>query len=452
VSKRNSNFVVLLIAAFFLSSSQNTKAQVSPAEIKNPRLKEAETAYFPQIMGLYRAVPRFRTPLPFELSRYVGLDPKQEAGADARGIEFVNFHNRMLLKVSGNYNAAYNPDLLTQNERAAHVFSEVISPIVALVAKEFPPNTKCDGFGFEISYHVRIHRNFDYEGKEILVVVFDRADAFAFAAATDDTGRQEILNRSDIYVNGKEFGLALNQQNPFDLEALGKGSTDPSQTSRASLRHAVTRGAQPALNPVPSKTTIEPSTTAVNTPPGVDRASAEEQSNSNISAVFKAAGDRPGPTAGDADRLQSQFQAQLAALASIGKTNWHFVDYAPPTFVVYQNELVLQITLRDTLQFSPDSSSIYRHAAQSFDLFLARELKGILSNVPADAPFDGYDFTVLNQLQANSESSSEAIEYVCSREALRQFVNAEITGQQLIDETVVLVNGVRIALNLQLVE
>ena len=125
-------------------------------------------------MALYRAVPSVRTPLPFELSRYVGLDPKQEVGTDSRGIEFVDFHNRVLLKVSGNYNAAYNPDLLTQNERAAHVFSEVISPIAGLLPKEFPQNMDCDGIGFEISYHIRVHRNFEYEGKEILVVVFDR--------------------------------------------------------------------------------------------------------------------------------------------------------------------------------------------------------------------------------------------------------------------------------------
>jgi hypothetical protein len=33
-----------------------------------------------------------------------------------------------------------------------------------------------------------------------------------------------------------------------------------------------------------------------------------------------------------------------------------------------------------------------------------------------------------------------------------QFVNADITNQQLLDQSVILVNGVRIALNLQLVE
>ena len=54
--------------------------------------------------------------------------------------------------------------------------------------------------------------SYDFEGKEILVVVLDRADAFAFAGATTDSQRQEILDRSEVYVDGKPFGLALGQR------------------------------------------------------------------------------------------------------------------------------------------------------------------------------------------------------------------------------------------------
>ena len=128
------------------------------------------------------------------------------------------------------------------------------------------------------------------------------------------------------------------------------------------------------------------------------------------------------------------------------------MDYAPPSFVLYRDQVVLQMTLRNTLHFSADSGSIYKRAAQSFDLFLALQLKDLLDKVPAEASFDGYDITVLNQLGSDPHASSEAIEFICPRRALRQFVDADITNQQLIDESIVLVNGVRIALNLQLVE
>ena len=50
------------------------------------------------------------------------------------------------------------------------------------------------------------------------------------------------------------------------------------------------------------------------------------------------------------------------------------------------------------------------------------------------------------------KGTSEAIEFICPRAAVQQFVNAEITNQQLLDQSIILVNGVRIALNLQLVE
>lgn len=455
LSKRRPTCVALLFTSLLLGLGRgNANAQVSPAEITNPRLKAAETAYLPQIMALYRAVPGIQTPLAFQLSRYVGLDPKQEAGADSRGIEFVNFHNRMLLKISGNYDAAYNSDLLTQNERAVHVFSDVINPIVGILAKEFPEDMDCDGVGFEISYHVRVHRNFDYEGKEILVVVFDRADAFAFSTATDQAGRQDILNRSDIYVNGQEFGLALNQQNPFDLEAIGKAGPASGHGVAPPVRRAASTGKEATFNPAALKIETAPGNKKpVNSPPGVTRTSEGTDPTAVAPAQAAAGADgRSISTTEDAERLQLQFQAQLDALASVGKANWHFVDYAPPSFGLYQEEIVLQLTLRNTLQFSQDSGSIYKRAAQSFDLFLARELKDILEKVPADMSFDSYDITVLNQLGSEPHASSEAIEYISPRKPLVDFANARITSQQLLDESVILVNGVRIALNLQLVE
>jgi hypothetical protein len=443
-NRLNSPWFALLFVSLLLSSGIRLSAQVSPDEIKNPRLKTAEAAYFPQILSLYRAVPAVRTPWPFELSRYVGVDPTDQAGTDSRGIEFVNFHNRVLLKVSGNYNAAYNPDILTQNERSTHVLSEVISPIVGLLAKEFEPDMDCDGVGFEISYHVHVHRNFDYEGKEIVVVVFDRADAFAFAAAANDASRQEILNRSEIYVNGKQFGLALNQRNPFDLEALDKGNRESAKRpvifgTQGRPSHAVLR------NEIGEK--------QANTQPGITRVGATQAAfPATPTASVAGTDNQSAPAAEEVDRLQLQFQSQLDTLASVGKANWYFVDYAPPSFGLYQNKIVLQLTLRNPSQFSQDSGSIYKRAAQSFDLFLARELKNILEKIPSDAAFEACDITVLNQFGRDPQASSEAVEYISPRKALAQFANAEITGQQLIDETVVLVNGVRISLNLQLVE
>jgi hypothetical protein len=152
------------------------------------------------------------------------------------------------------------------------------------------------------------------------------------------------------------------------------------------------------------------------------------------------------------DRLQAKYKTQLETLAKEGSAKFHFVDYAPPSFAIFQNKLVLQLTLRNFLHLDAEKSSIYKRAAQSFDLFLAPQLKDLLEKAPADAEFDAYDFSVLNQLAPAPHPLSEAIEFICPRKAARQFADAEITNQQLIDQSIVLVNGVRIALNLQLVE
>jgi hypothetical protein len=42
------------------------------------------------------------------------------------------------------------------------------------------------------------------------------------------------------------------------------------------------------------------------------------------------------------------------------------------TLVVINKEMALQMTLRNTLRFDPEKSSIYKRAAQTFDLFWRR--------------------------------------------------------------------------------
>ena len=442
---------LVLICVLVCIEAGTAFGQVNPAEIRNAQLKALEDTYFQNLLVLNRGIAAMKFPLPFLLSRYVGLDPQQQAEADSRGIEFVKFHERVVLKITGNYNAAYNATLLTPNQRASRAFTDVVAPILKLVRKEIPTDVACDAIGFEIAYHVRRRtKNSDYEGKEILVVVFDRLDAFTYTQSTTDSARQEILKHSEIYMNGDEFGLALGEREPFDLE---------------------THERRPAANPVlasaqgPSNTSAGPGSRPVN----VDRAlspgylklgrlpesSAKPGVPSPASSQAKAdliASPATAATQVDADRLQAKYQTQLDALTKEGTAKFHLVDYAPPSFVIFHNRIHLQVTLRNPLAFERDSSSIYKRAAQSFDLFLAQQLKALLEKLPSDAEMEGLDITVLNHLAGKPASSSEALEFVLPMKPLRQFVEAEITNQELIDRSVVLVNGVRIALNLQLVE
>ena len=409
-------------------------AQVSPNEILNLDLKALEDAHFQQLIALNHSIAQLKFPYSFYLSRYVGLDPAQQAEADSRGLEFVRFHDRKILKVSGNYNAAYNALRMTQNERSAATFRTVMLPILNLLTSVLPADIDCDGIGFEISHHTRTNeKSFDFEGKEILVVVLDRNDAWAMSHAKSESERQDILNRSQVFVSGSEYGLSLLERDPLNVQTLPRAipaKPDASSTARASFASHSSL-VKPAATPMPD------ASLAAETP---------------ASTLKSSAPPKPVMTQQDADRLEDKYKLQLGALAKEGGEKYHFVSYAPPAFVIFHEQVTLQLTIKNTLTFGPAKGSIYKRAAQSFDLFLAPQMKDIAGRISEEVEFQLYDFSVLNKLTPTAKETSEAIEYICPRDAVRQFVNAEITNQQLLDQSVILVNGVRVALNLQLVE
>jgi hypothetical protein len=439
--------ILLAVGLTLALSARPASAQVSPAEVLNPDLKALEQTYFQELKTINQSIARTKFPFPFYLSRFVGLDPAQQAEADSRGLEFVRFQGRVILKVSGSYNAAYDTARLTQNERSAGTFRTVILPILNLVTAALPEDLACDGIGFEISHHTRTKdRSYDFEGKEILVIVLDRSDAWALSRAATDAERQEIVNRSKVFVSGVDYGLSLTERDPLNVQALPRSlPAKPDATSTARSSTAVARSS--LLKSVLAGPSAPPAV-----PAAVESASPTAGVSPSPPTPAEPKVAAPAPTQADADRLDEKYQVRLAALAKDGAAKFHFVDYAPPAFVVFHDQMALQMTLRNSLQFGPAKGSIYKRAAQSFDLFLAPQLKDLSEKIPADLEFQLFDFSVLNKLSPGTKGTSEAIEFICPRNALRQFVNADITNQQLLDQSVVLVNGVRIALNLQLVE
>jgi hypothetical protein len=436
-----------IFLAIGLAMGFSASAQVSPSEILNPDLKALEESYLQQLKTLNQSIARTKFPFPFYLSRFVGLDPAQQAEADSRGLEFVRFQDRVILKVTGNYNAAYDTARLTQNERAAATFHSVVLPVLEQVTAALPHDLACDGIGFEISHHTHTRdRSYDYEGKEILVVVLDRDDAWALSRASADIERQEVVNRSRVYVSGTEFGLSLTERDPLNVQALPRSvPVKPDATSAARSSTAADRSTL-----LRSSLSL-PSASAVLQPP-VDTASSSVKLTPPSPKAADPQPAIPPPTQTEADRLSEKYQSQLAALGKEGAAKYHFVEYAPPNFMVFHDQLALQMTLRNSIQFGPAKGSIYKRAAQSFDLFLAPQLKDLSDTVSPELEFQLFDFSVLNKLSPGPKGTSEAIEFICPRTALKQFVNAEITNQQFLDQSVILVNGVRIALSLQLVE
>jgi hypothetical protein len=259
---------------------------------------------------------------------------------------------------------------------------------------QFSIDDKFDAFGFEIGYHVRTKTSgIDYEGRENLVVVMDKEDAFGYANAQNNPDRQQILSRAQVFINGKPVAVQRGAREPFGLEAV----------------NGVGLNQQPALPALV----------------------AEE----------------------DVRKLQMKYQSQLDSLAAEGTARFHFVDYARPSLALFQDHVYLQVTLRNAEKFNKETTSIYKRAAQSFDLFLAPQLKSIVDRLPRIAGVSGAGFSILNEVSSTSApSSSEALEFFFPLVALERFANTEITNQDLINQGVILVNGVRIALDLQRVE
>jgi hypothetical protein len=409
-----------LWSVLLLWSLPSSFAQVDPAEIKHPQLKASEQTYFSRLISLNQSISLTNFPFQLSLNRNVGLDPKDQAGADKRGLEFIFFNERELLKISANYNAAFNSGLLSPNQRASRVLNEVILPMLRLLPGYFDVNASFDGFGFEIGYHVQTHKSsHDYEGKENLVVIFDKADGFRYPILSDDTLRQEILNRSEIYLNGDPFGLALNMTSPMEVDTLPRRPAPPANKTFALGRAGAPSG---------RKTSVAELETAAKT------------AETSIGTA-------------EINALREKYQSQLDAFGKEGVAQFHFADYAPPSLVVINNQLALQAALRNPEVFDKEGTSIYKRAARSFDLFLAPQLKGILAKIPEGPEIKSINFNVLNQLaSADSGKFSEAIEFLFPLKEARQFASSDITNQDLIDRSIVRINGVRIALNLAQVE
>jgi hypothetical protein len=432
--KSNSQSTVAFVATctlLLLFGPARSFAQVSPAEILNPGLKVLEQAHLSKLIAINRTVPLLTYPFPFSLNRYVNSDPKSQTGLDGRGLEFVNFHDQTVLKVTGNYQAAFDADRLTSNQRSSRVFNDVVYQILEVLPGYFSASDSFDAVGFEICYHVRRKAApYEYEGKEILVAVLSKADALRYAAAPTDSERQELLNRSEIFLNGKPFGLALSGSEPLDVATLQR-----------SVKQTATAANQKQGAPLPSSDSANFART------GQDESATSETAGMQTPGIATVV-----RTRADAERLETKYKSQLDALAAAGLTNYHFVQYAPPSFAVFRNQIVLQLTLRNPNTFDKEATSIYKRAARSFDLFLAPQLKSILERIPDDAELGGLDISVVNDLTGTAGHSSEALEFVCPLKVLRKFANADITNQELISQSVILVNGVRIALNLQQVE
>ncbi len=130
----------------------------------------------------------------------------------------------------------------------------------------------------------------------------------------------------------------------------------------------------------------------------------------------------------------------------------HFVAYAPPKFVAFRQGIYLELSLNSTLPVSA-AGSRYKLAATAFDDHVAHLIRPLLAYFKDAQDFDGIGFSTTIHLAGKSAAStSEAVEFFFPLSSLRCYEKYDCTGQQLLDAGTVLINGERVALDLQIAE
>ncbi len=427
--KRSAIMWLCILSTLIVSAS----AQVKPDEIPNPQLKTDEAEFLPQLLSLKQSIQEYTFSYPLRLCSCTEVKTALKGKAADRGIEFVYFKQSELLKISGIYDVSYSTRSLTQNERAAHTLEQVVVPILQMTLKQFSKNRPGDGVGIEIVYGARDQNlAYDYEGREVITAIFTWQDAFAYIESQSGSVRQSVLDRSEVYVDGKAYGVSLSQRNSLPIDSL----------QRSVPRH-LRSSLQIATSALPEGPTIPKSASIV--PPS--------------KGIHSADGSESMPSESFPKKLERQVELdpftkqnkQLNIALSSSPNSLHVDARNPSSFVNVGGQVVLYLNLLNPLSYAKRTASIYKQSAEGFDLVIAPELKELLRLVPSDAQYDLLQITLVGS-HAADERGSEDIEYVCPKDQTMLLAEDKISSQDLIDQCRVIVNSVRIRVNLESVE
>jgi len=295
-------------------------------------------------------------------------------------------------------------------------FQDVMLPILQISVPALKDNPDVEGFAMEISHRVRGKAmGMNAEHPENLVLVLSKDAAVKLVTAKNENDRQAALLDGHFFFNGDPFVLYLSDQAAAEAakrldktEAPASKETAPAKTS-ASVPRASTQSA-PAR---PSRDT-------------------------SPEALAK---------------IQAADQKLIDVVAKELDPQAHFVSYAPPAVVAFRKNAYLEFSVNTTLP-ATTAGSRYRLAALGFDDHIAKLLRPMMGYFKGDLDFDGIAFstTIHQGEKAADAQGSEAVEFFFPVEALRCYEAYDCTGQQLIDQGAVLINGERVSLDLQTAE
>jgi hypothetical protein len=424
---------MLFVAAGLLGIP--SAAQVLQLElIKDPTARTLQKQHIAQLQQVAADAAALHFPYAFYFSQQLDIDEAKQKQLPQGSIHFDQFNGQTVLQITGNYYISYSAQMLNGNQRARKSYEDVILPLLKIAVARMDRTIPFAGYAFEISHHVRSKAlKVSTEGAENLMMLFPRAVAERLAAAKDAETQQQALLESAVYLNGEPLTLWLSGDDaPADVRDhyLARHTADSSSSSSSSSTARPTLVAEPA----------EPGT-LVN-PRYIPESELLNKIRANKPVVHDTS-----PVA--LEKLQTAYDDTLKRLVPELKPQAHFVDYAPPAFIAFHDGAYLQLNVSTELE-QPAGSSQYRIAALAFDTHVAHLLRPVSKYFHDNPKFEGVDFsTTVHQA---GQSTSQSVEFVVPFGALLCYEKYDCTGQELINRSIVLINGERVSLDLQRAE
>ena len=364
-------------------------AQVlSPPEIQDLDMRALQEKHLTELKNVGVAISAHRFPYRLYFSRALDLNEQQQQRQDQRAIRFDKFRNQTVLEITANYYASYSAELMQKEERALRTMQDVMVPILQAAVPAVGQEEKLQAFALEISHHVRKKvLGVSTENAENVGFILPRLSARLLIAATTPGEQQAALMQGMLFVDGKP--VAGWSGGNAGVVAVSKPQPLPPPAEAPSVVPVVA----PSVAPAASQETL--------------------------------------------DRLVRELDKDA-----------HFVAYAPPAFIEFHKGKYLELSITTTLRESEPGSQ-YRVAALAFDEHVAHLIRPVLASLKTRPDFAGIDFSASVRLAGGAGTSAEAVEFIFPTAALLCYEQYDCTGQQLINQSFVLINGERVSLDLQ---
>lgn len=413
-----------VFAVIFLSVS--CAAQVLPlGKVSDPAARLLQQQYITQLQQLASATSSLHFPYPFYFSQTLDIDEAKQKLLPRGSIHFDNFNGQTVLAITGNYYISYANDMVTSNQRARRTYEDVVLPLLKVAVAKMDRNVPFDGYAFEIAHHVRGEvLKVATEGPENLMIMFPRTVAERLVQGKDVESQQAALLDSEVYLNGEPLSLWLTGDDaPTQVKDRYLARHDRNAATKKTLAEPVEPGTLVSSKLIPDSELLK---------------SIRDHKNAPRDA---------SPL--ELEKLQTRYDATIHSLTNDLKPQAHFVDYAPPAFIAFHDGAYLQLSMNTELD-EPGGASQYKAAALAFDTHISHMLRAVSKYFHDNPQFDGVDFSTT--VRQPGQGTSRSVEYLVTFPALLCYERYECTGQELINRSIILINGERVALELQKAE